>query len=136
MKFKKTTILAIILPLIALTLSVALYRLYHSTDNQLRLLQHGNVRQKIIAADILAERGVRDAVPFLIEYLDVQDGGTYISKSAESLSCIVSVSLDDITHAGIDDTCCYHDECHEESENNKKKWREWYMNDYPNWVKK
>lgn len=132
---RQKTVLSLALLALFLVVSGGFYRYYYSTDKQLYLLQQGSLKQKIVAAHLLGERDVGDAVPFLVDHLDVSDGGAYVTKSPESLSCIASVALNDITNVDIGNTCCYHSKCKQESENNKEKWIEWYKNEYPSWVK-
>lgn len=99
------------------------------------MLENGNLREKMIAADFMGQSKNVLTIPLLIKYIDVhEDLYPYRNKSPESLSCVITVSLAEITLKDIGDTCCYYDDCAEKNKEVIQKWKDWYKNEYPAWL--
>lgn len=106
-----------------------------SAWDQLIMLENGNLKEKMIAADFMGQSKNSLAIPILIKYIDAQeDLYPYKNKSPESLSCVITVSLSEITSRDIWNTCCYYAACQWDNKIIVQKWKDWYANEYPKWL--
>lgn len=109
----------------------------NNVDYQWKLLNEWTTEQRINAINFLVEKRRISIVPHLIENIDNTDFSTYKDspKMPETLSCISTSSLQEITEKWYGHTC--------NSDGSKSKemiekiiqvWRDWYVNEYPKWL--
>jgi hypothetical protein len=93
----------------------------------LNKLKNGNSKEKVMAADFMGKNKIKEAIPLLISYLDSDEWFLYDGKSAWTLTCLSTVSLEKITGEKFGNTC--------NEDNSKKKsqiddikdsWAKWY----------
>jgi hypothetical protein len=111
--------------------------LNNNIDYQLKQLKEGNTSEKIKAISFLSDKKVISIIPTLIDNIDNQDRA-YWSNDPKggliSVSCIVSIEMENLTGNNFG-RICYYDDKSDDPGVVKKKWQDWYKNEYPEWLK-
>ena len=132
---KQIIIAVVVLFIIALFIFIVIiYYRSHSLEYQLRMLKEGNGDQKVAATFFMERNKVVEAIPLLMIYIDSKEVGFY-KKPPYYMSCSSTGSLDQIVNKGFGNTCNMgNTKTEEQIEQIKEKWRNWYKNEYPEWI--
>lgn len=101
------------------------------------MLNEGTIEERMNAIDFLVAQKKLSIIPYLMENIDNNDYSTYkdSQRVPETISCLSTSSLRKITGE------LYGYTCNSDSSKTKEKieeiiqqWRDWYKNEYPEWL--
>jgi hypothetical protein len=139
---KKSLKIFLVIFITILCLLIILLATQHYLNNnleyQMNKLRSGTTEQKIIAISYMGDHKILEAIPLLLNNIN-NENSYFWDKDPKggrsSISCVSTFELQSLINKNLGSTCYWDIKTRDEENIIKKKWRDWYQNEYPSWLK-